>query len=388
MDSIYEKIGKQINNEDAGLWFWNQSVHKLIIKVPTHTAKAIFQGKSIFLYLKSIHLFSRNILFSGASINDFDSNPIELYGINRFKEEIDIIRDVFQNECLNVDIFNELGVCVLTGVIKVDDQTRKYVFEELDKNIIDNKDFLVAPYLDFFEQNILSKNEIQKIQLRLENIQVINTHFIGTNTSYFSLDNINEGNSLELEVLTALDGIFKDKIYHSPYFIDKALKKELTDLFAVTEYGIFIIETKCMAILQLEKENSIDRRVANVQKQIKKALKQVSGVCKNIKNNKIYKKETGEEILFNRDLIPHCIIIIDELIAFGEWEGIILEMMQTMIKDSSYINILDIIELMKLVKICNSSSEYFDYNLMKRTETFVQKQSLFIKGVPESNGNF
>ena len=109
MDSIYKIIERQVNNEDGGLWFWNQSINKLIIKVPTHTAKAIFKGKSISLYIKSINLFSRNVLFSGVSIDDFDSNPIELFGINQFKEEIEIIRDVFKSESLNVDVFNELG---------------------------------------------------------------------------------------------------------------------------------------------------------------------------------------------------------------------------------------------------------------------------------------
>lgn len=385
MDSIYKIIERQVNNEDGGLWFWNQSINKLIIKVPTHTAKAVFKGKSISLYIKSLNLFSRNILFSGVSIDDFDSNPIELFGINQFKEEIKIIRDVFKSESLNVDIFNELGICVLTGIAKISDLTRKYVFEELDKNAIDNEDFIVAPYLDFFEKKILSKNDIQKVKLNLEKIQIINNHFIGANISHFSLDNINEGSALELEVLAALDGIFKEKIYHSPYFINGTLKKELTDLFAISEYGVFIFETKCMAILQLEKENSVERRVANVQKQIKKALKQVSGVCRNIKNNKIFNKETGEEIIFNRNLIPHCVIIIDELLPFGEWEHILLEVMETMLKDKSYINILDVIEFMKLVKASASRPHYLDYNLMNRTETFVKTQSLFIKGVPEPN---
>jgi len=51
------------------------------------------------------------------------------------------------------------------------------------------------------------------------------------------------------------------------------------------------------------------------------------------------------EIVFNRSLIPHRIVLISEMLIFGEWQHIVEQMMKAMIETNNMIHVMDMKEL-------------------------------------------
>lgn len=381
MSEIHEIIANQITGQDAGLWFWEKFTKKLIVKAPTHTIKEIYQGKEIFLYIKSEQYFSRDVLFTGLAISDFRENPAYIFGINRFKDEIKIIEKLFGEESLEIDFYNELGIAVLSAMFRINNELRDTVFSEIRNCNIDDEDFIVEPYLDKFQEEYIKNRKIKHLELDIDNLKVVNNHIIGQEVVKYTITDQDEGKLLEDKIFAALDNMFGTDLFHSPYFIRQNLKVELTDIFCFSESGVFIIETKAMSVFNVNTNITTDRRIANLHKQIRKSLKQTSGVCNNLytKEVSIYDSRNHQEIIFDRKVCPHCIIIVDDLIPLGEhWHQILIEVFEQMIENKCYTNILDVKEFIKLVKFSNNSKYNLDYFLLERCQAVISNENLFV----------
>lgn len=381
MNDIHTRITNQIAGQDAGLWFWEEFTKKIIVKAPTHTIKEIYQGKEIFFYIKSENYFSKDVLFTGVAINDLRENPVYIFGINRFNDEIKIIEKLFIEESLEIDFYNELGIAVLSGMLRIDNQLRDTVFAEIGNCNFDDEDFIVEPYLDKFQEKYIKNRNIKHIELNINSFKVVNNHIIGEEVIEYTVTNHDEGKLLEDKIYASLDYLFKNDLYHSPYFIRQNLKVELTDIFCFSDKGTFIIETKAMSVFNVNTDITTERRIANLQKQIKKALKQVTGVCNNIYNKEIpiYDIRSDQEIIFDRTICPHCIIIVDDLLPLGDdWHSIFLEVCKQMIEAKCYTNVLDTKEFIKLVKFSNNSKYILDYYLIERCQACISNESLFV----------
>lgn len=381
MSEIHEIIANQITGQDAGLWFWEKFTKKIIVKAPTHIIKEIYQGKEIFLYIKSEQYFSRDVLFTGLAINDFRENPAYIFGINRFKDEIKIIEKLFGEESLEIDFYNELGIAVLSAMLRINNELRDTVFSEIRNCNIDDEDFIVEPYLDKFQEEYIKNRKIKHLELDIDNLKVVNNHIIGQEVVKYTITDQDEGKLLEDKIFAALDNMFGTDLFHSPYFIRQNLKVELTDIFCFSESGVFIIETKAMSVFNVNTNITTDRRIANLHKQIRKALKQTSGVCNNLytKEVSIYDSRNHQEIIFDRKVCPHCIIIVDDLIPLGEhWHQILIEVFEQMIENKCYTNILDVKEFIKLVKFSNNSKYNLDYFLLERCQAVISNENLFV----------
>lgn len=382
MNEIHERIANQIAGQDAGVWFWEEFTKKIIVKAPTYTIKEICQGKEVFFYIKSEKYFSRDVLFTGVAINDFRENPTYIFGINRFNDEVKIIDKLFIEETIEIDFYNELGIAVLSGMLSINGQLRTTVFTEIRNCTFDDEDFIVEPYLDKFQEEYIKDRNIKHIELKIDSFKVVNNHIIGENIIKYTITDQDEGKLLEDKIFASLDNLFGRDLFHSPYFIRQDLKVELTDLFSFSDKGIFIIETKAMSVFNVNTDITTSRRLANLHKQIKKALKQVSGVCSNLYNKKvsIYNSKDHKEIVFDRKICPpHCVIIVDDLIPLGDdWHQIFIELCKQMVESKCYTNILDVKEFIKLVKFSNNSKYIFDYYLMERCQAVVANENLFV----------
>lgn len=128
----------------------------------------------------------------------------------------------------------------------------------------------------------------------------------------------------------------------------------------------------------------MEKKIKSVQKNIFKALNQLKGAIRKIRaGNKITTKD-GIEIEFDRNIVPHGVVLISELVPFGNWDKVVFETIK-LIKDSkSMIHILDLRELTVLVSFSRDEN-VFDYNLMERWNGFIQVRDVFIRMRPESN---
>lgn len=97
--------------------------------------------------------------------------------------------------------------------------------------------------------------------------------------------------------------------------------------------------------------------------------------------------QLGEEICFNKKLVPHGIILVSELLQFGDWKEIVISLQEAMIEGNMMIHLFDMNEFIHFISYSNGDKDQFDYLLMQRIENFVKKQSVFLssKFVDRSN---
>jgi hypothetical protein len=217
------------------------------------------------------------------------------------------------------------------------------------------------------------KIKTKSVLCEIKNWNIIHNHFIGfTDAQQVNISDKDEGGTFERQIWYSMESLFINDIYLNPVVKQESNDRELTDIFAHHEYGNFLVETKALGILSLDKEQTIERKVANVKKQILKAIKQLIGANKNIKRNLPVISKSGKEIKIDSSLIPHCIVLVSELIPFGDWEEIEKEIMLAMMNEKMYLHVMDYHEFMKYVKASMGSKERLDYHLIGRAESFVE----------------
>ncbi|MFN2456454.1 MAG: hypothetical protein ABR577_19845 [Pyrinomonadaceae bacterium] len=179
-----------------------------------------------------------------------------------------------------------------------------------------------------------------------------------------------------------LENLFPLGIVKSPVVVEGAKERELTDIFCYYEWGLFLIESKSLSVYATEQTRTLERKIQILQKHIRKALSQLRGALNSIRKGYPIKTTTGQVVKFNHDIPPHCIILVTELLQFGEWDDIVDECLELVREFTVMIHILDVRELVALAAF-SKTKVAFDYNLMERFRHFVEKRSPFIRGVPK-----
>ena len=83
-------------------------------------------------------------------------------------------------------------------------------------------------------------------------------------------------------------------------------------------------------------------------------------------------------IQFNKSIIPHCIVLLSELLPFGDWSEIVNEIINVMMNENIFLHVLDLLEFMKYIKMSAGKKEYFDYYLMQRAKAFIENKNIFL----------
>ena len=158
--------------------------------------------------------------------------------------------------------------------------------------------------------------------------------------------------------------------------------RELTDVFSFYPYGSFLIEAKDLSVINAGYNRDQARRTAGIQKQVKKAITQLAGASKAFARGEAIFDADGNELNINRDQPPHCIILITELMHYGDWKEIEMQLMKAMNEAGAFFHLLDLRELIALLKGSSGQAELLDYNLIQRLKIFEEKQSIFIRSRP------
>ncbi len=220
------------------------------------------------------------------------------------------------------------------------------------------------------------------IEGKLDGWQMLKNSFIGLNEhNTIVINDINEGPAFEQQVWVSLEALFYYQIYRNPKVAHKKGMRELTDVFAFSDFGIFLIETKAISILTAATERTMERKVKGLQKQIETGIDQLAGAVKKLAEKIPVFDTKGSKILFNRDLLPHCIVLVSELLPFGDWKPIELKMMAVMVKNKMYINVMDLKEFMRYVGMARGNKDRLDYLLMERCKLFVEHRTIHLKAI-------
>lgn len=386
-----ERISKELLGEECSIWFSEQfNGLSILIKAPINTCKSLIKECGAELIIGKDNTLVRPIIHTGIRIFDDKVNPLLLTGAHRFQVENKALLKVLKSESCLVGLYNELGVLVARGQVAFNSNTRNIIdmIGSLDNLYFGNFTSEVNNSLDSFDYTIDNtrqfKNpyliDLMTIGCQFKDWKYVDAHFIGLmEQTQIRIDDIEEGATLEKYVWLSIESLFPFSIYLNPKFKNSKGDKELTDILAFYDLGVFLIETKGLSIFSQTKEKSMDKKVATLQKHIKKAIKQLIGATENIQRGTEFFNSKEEKIVFKRNIIPHCIVLVSELLPFGDWKSIQKEILIAMIDAKIYLNVLDFREFATLVKNTKGKKEFLDYYLMQRTEKFVEHDNVHLR---------
>ncbi|MBD0778249.1 hypothetical protein HPE56_10630 [Maribacter sp. ANRC-HE7] len=388
-----ERISKELLGEEASIWFTEQlNDLSILIKAPINTCKSLINDCGAEIIIGKDNTLDKPIIHTGIRILDDKVNPLLLTGSHRYREENNALIKILKSKFCLVGLYNELGVLVATGQVIFNSDTKKAIemIGSLDGLFFGDFTKEVTDSLDSFDYTIDDSRQFENpysIDLMTLDCEFkvwnhVDTHFVGLlEQPQTRIDDIEEGATLEKHVWFSIESLFPYNIYLNPKFKTNKGDKELTDILASYDLGFFLIETKGLSIFAQTKEKSMDKKVATLQKHIRKAIKQLIGATENIERGTEFFNSKGEKIDFKRNVVPHCIVLVAELLQFGDWKNIQKEIRTAMREAKLYLNVMDFREFMTLVKNTKGKKEYLDYYLMLRAEKFIEHDNIHLRSV-------
>lgn len=385
-----------MRSEEASIWYVPTNGGQelaLVLKAPTSSIKALVAGCP----LKLVYGKKGPYLCTGARILDMPDAPTCISGVQRDAEEHSALQRALRDRRFPAFLFNEMDVCLAWTNASLSQEGASRILNFLGEE----SQLYVGPFteeashsLDCFcfsvdntstypgAQNIPTA----EIPATFEPWRITNASFVGVNGVYtITINDKDEGEMFERAIWASLESVFPLTLYKSPRVKSGVKTRELTDVFSFYDYGSFLIEAKDLSVLRAGYERDQERRTRGVQKQVKKAIRQLAGASKAFRRGDTIFDASGTELHVDRKQPPHCIVLITELMHWGDWSEIETLLMEEARSTRAFFHLLDLREFIALLKGSSGKAELIDYNLIHRFKLFVEKGSIHIRSKRPSN---
>lgn len=392
-----ERVYNEMRSEHASLWFVpaiGGDEMAMLLKAPTTSIKALIAGCPLHLLFGK----SGNYLCNAAQIHDTPDAPLAISGVQRVAEEHETLQRILEMRSFPVFLFNEMDVCLAWTNASLTHEDATEASEYIgpaSKLYVGEFGAEASHALDCFDYSVdgtrnlpgAKRIEIEDVTVALEGWRTVEASFVGVHEHYsVVVDDKDEGEMLERAVWASLESVFPLTLHKSPQVKTGEKERELTDVLAFYHYGSFLIEAKDLSVFQADPSRNQHRRIGGVQKQVKKAVRQLVGAVKALKRGDlVFDKEQGRELVFDRQQPPHCIVLISELMHAGDWSDVERELLEAMKTTGGFFHLLDLRELIMLLKASSGKAELVDYNLIERFKHFVEKRTVHIRAQPRGN---
>ena len=385
-----ERVYREMRSEEASLWYVPANSGEelaFLIKAPTSCIKALLAGCPLRL------VYGKNVshLCTGVRILDMPDAPIYFSGVQREPEEHRALSRALQDRRFPVFLFNEMDVCIAWTNVEIaaedasqvahflGDESLLYIgpFTKEASNSLDCFCFSIDSTHTYADAKVIPTVDIPTT---LEPWRTNHVSFVGIRGYHtITLDDKNEGEMLECAVWASLESVFPLTLYKSPQVKRGDKMRELTDVFSFYEYGNFLIEAKDLSVLQAGYGRDQARRTKGIQKQVKKAISQLIGASKALKRGESVFDAQGIELQVDRTNSDHCIVLITELMHWGDWSEIEALLADAMGVTGAFFHLLDLREFIGLLKGSSGKATLLDYNLMERCKVFAENGSIHIR---------
>lgn len=388
------EIYKEMQHEAAGIWFVpavGTDTHAILLKAPTNVLKAVMIGCKVKLSFAIDKPVDFPVLVSCFQIYDDQDAPIMVFNPHINQIEHNALPEILGRKSTPLFLYDELsrniawtesswseGVDKVYQLILSCESFYAGVSTNSVQSALNNLQVSLDPAIIIPSATHIDFEQIELVSQTF-NAMDLYSYSVNDQVHMFNALSEDEGGGFEQSTWQLLESLFDRQLYKSPQTINNAEKKrELTDVFAFNDQGIFLFETKDSSVLKTSPERSTERRAKNIESQINKALKQLCGAIRVIKNDQKIVSKAGGEISFERQIIPHGIVVISEMSPFVNWEEITSTLIDMALESSSMLHIIDLVELRNLIGY-SSSAYHFDYYLMQRFESVVNKENAFVR---------
>ncbi len=374
------RVYHEMRSEEASLWYVPANFGEelaFLIKAPTSSIKALIAGCP----LKLVFGKKSPYLCIGIRILDIPDSPICISAIQREIEEHNSL----------IRALNEMDVCLAWTNVELSEKDTCNALDFLEQEL----QLYVGPFtkeashvLDCFCFSVDNSNTYPnaciiptlEITANLEQWRSNHISFIGDRAYHaITIDEKDEGEMFERVIWASLKSVFPLTLYKSPEVELGGKKRELTDVFSFYTHGSFFIEAKDLSVLNAGYHRDRERRTKGVQKQVKKAIAQLIGASKAFVRGDTIFEARGTELHIDRKQPPHCIVLITELMHWGDWSEIEIQLIEAMQITGAFFHLIDLREFISLLKGSSGRAELLDYNLMERCKLFMENRSIFIR---------
>ncbi len=357
----------------------------LVVKTKSLALKYLLKSTRIRLVVGRT---KRNKLFYGILIDDDPQSPFTLWSLVEKKNELEAVKRIAAGERFMLAMFNEAVVNTCGGILNVHGPAEKI------KALLANVKLAASRESEKAEPEVRAR--LEEWKATGEGLLVFSSdgnHDWGPNkslyitnqlqTSELDLSHSNEGGQQEQLAAWITDSLDIKGVFQNPV-ANENTPRELCDLLLTHDFGTILFESKALSILSRADIPARDKLRDDAAKHIKKALRQLSGACKNLAVGTVVLTEKGEKIEVRRDLPLHCVVIIpDQSLLHGLETNVFVELASFASKTSAFVNIMDPSQLFSLMMDSNNLSSRsraitplmaFDYLLIRRFESVIQSR--------------
>jgi hypothetical protein len=357
----------------------------LVVKTKSLSLKYLLKSSKIRFLVGRTH---RQNLIYGILVDDDPGSPISLWSLVERNDELEAVRRIVAGEQFMLAMFNEAVVNICGGLLTLRGCVKE--IKELFQNVklaaeseSETMEGEVSQLLDDWHASgagltVLTSegnhdwgpNQCSYITNQLE-------------TSRLDLLHSNEGGQQEQLAAWITDVLHPRGVFQNPIAREN-IPRELCDLLFTHQFGTILFESKALSILSRADLPTRDKLQSVVAKHIQKALRQLAGACKNLKTGIPVLTSDGREIRIQRELPPHCVVIIPDLTLLSGTEIIVLaEIADFVAKTKAFVNILDPSQLFSLMMDSNNLAHRgqtttplmaFDCLLIQRFDSVIQKR--------------
>jgi hypothetical protein len=383
------RVYKEMRSEVASIWFVptvGDGDVALLLKSTSASLKALVAGCPMSLVFGVQNKF----LCAGARIHDIPNHPLFVCGVERYEEDFSALSRILDLRNIPMFLFNELDVCVAWSNVMLTEADAQEI-----KNTLSDSSFYVGPFnkaasyaLDCLcysadrtqEADGATIIEFTEVSVTFEKWHANHISFVSVNDSQtVTINDPNEGAVLERATWASLESVFPLTLHMSPQIKVGDKLRELTDVLASHEYGSFLIEAKDLSIFQSGFLRKQARRTKGAQKQTQKAIAQLVGASKAAKRGDPITDKDGSPLSINLEQPFHCIVLLTELMHDGDWQTVEQQLGQAMVETGDFFHILDLQELVTILKCSKGDPKLFDYNLMERCKHFAQSRTVHMR---------
>lgn len=383
-----------ILNEQVGVWAYvdtDSQSSVLVIKTANTVAKSVSKGATVKLYL-GVAEGENLYLGGGLKIYDISDNPLLIPIFARTSSEVAGWREIVKAKKFHIVVMDEFDAPVLRGT------------GALSKVELSLSDLLAsaswisdAKGLDPFIESICNAIDplymcstgipakVCALELKLELKQALIISAAESGIFQYDLNDIDEGGTQEKHLHQLLYLTFGGNVFLSPQIKRGSKTRELVDVLVVSSESTLFFESKALCINDSKPGADYERTVGKVVSHTKKAINQLIGAVKSyrLQQYKVMNTE-GLELPRSDSSNQTAIVVISEFVPHKKWNGMLKLIRDAYIKFDVRIVVVDIAELMRVIKISRHQKRNLGFLLNQRFIASLECETLNIRSEDSS----